>query len=432
MDEDALTRAIIALGAKYGRYGYRRITALLRSAGWEVGKDRVQRIWRQEGLKVPQKQRPRGRLWLNDGFCVRLRPERPNHVWSYDFMNARTHEGRTLRLLTLLDEYTRECLAIRVERRMGSQQIIEALSDVMLWRGIPEQIRSDNGPEFIAKQLRQWLAKLGTATLYIEPGSPWENGCCESFNLNSVFHLNLRTTQGFLQSIVALMALDLPVPNYSTVSRRQSAVDVRLSVGPTDRPRHVVIDSTGLKIYGAGEWHIRKHRTLRRRTWRKLHLGVDETTKEMVAMDLTASNVHDARRLSSLLSKTPGSIGQVSADRAYDTGSCYEAVLQHDAIVTILPRRNARCSRDSHPPPWRGMRDTHLRRIRTQGRYEWRKSSGCTRQSVAENAVSRYKAILGVSLSARTVKNQKVEAAIKRAVLNRMAELGMPRSERVY
>ena len=122
--------------------------------------------------------------------------------------------------------------------------------------------------------------------------------------LNSVFHLNLRTTQEFLQSIVALMALDLPVPNYSTVSRRQSAVDVRLSVGPTDRPRHVVIDSTGLKIYGAGEWHIRKHRTLRRRTWRKLHLGVDETTKEIVAMDLTASNVHDARRLSSLLSKT--------------------------------------------------------------------------------------------------------------------------------
>ena len=202
--------------------------------------------------------------------------------------------------------------------------------------------------------------------------------------LNSVFHLNLRTTQGFLQSIVVLMALDLPVPNYSTVSRRQSAVDVRLSVGPTDRPRHVVIDSTGLKIYGAGEWHIRKHRTLRRRTWRKLHLGVNETTREIVAMNLTASNVHDARRLSSLLSKTPGSIGQVSADRAYDTGSCYEAVLQHDAIVTILPQRNARCSRDSHPPPWRAMRDAHLRRIRTQGRYEWRKSSGCTRQGTVK------------------------------------------------
>ena len=182
LDEDALTRAIVALATQYGRYGYRRITALLRSAGWEVGKDRVQRIWRREGLKVPQKQRPRGRLWLNDGSCVRLRPERPNHVWSYDFVSARTHDGRTLRLLTLIDESTRECLAIRVERRMGSQEVIETLSDVMLWKGIPEHLRSDNGPEFIAQQLRQWLAKLGTATLYIEPGSPWENGYCESFN----------------------------------------------------------------------------------------------------------------------------------------------------------------------------------------------------------------------------------------------------------
>ena len=120
LEEEELTRAVIALATRYGRYGYRRITALLRGVGWEVGKDRVQQIWRREGLKVPQKQKPRGRLWLNDGSCVRLRPERPNHVWSYDFMSARTHEGRTLRLLTLLDEYTRECLAIRVERRMGS------------------------------------------------------------------------------------------------------------------------------------------------------------------------------------------------------------------------------------------------------------------------------------------------------------------------
>ena len=181
-EEDALTRAIIALATKYGRYGYRRITALLQSAGWQVGKDRVQRIWRREGLKVPQRQPKRGRLWLNDGSCVRLRPERANHVWSYDFVSARTHDGRTLRLLTLIDEYTRECLAIRVARRLGSAEVLETLADVMLWHGIPEYIRSDNGPEFIAKELRQWLAKLGTGTLYIEPGSPWENGYCESFN----------------------------------------------------------------------------------------------------------------------------------------------------------------------------------------------------------------------------------------------------------
>jgi len=181
-DEDALTRAIIALATKYGRYGYRRISALLRRGGWEVGKDRVQRIWRREGLKVPQKQRPRARLWLNDGSCVRLRPGRVNHVWSYDFVSAMTHDGRTLRMLTLIDEFTRECLANRVARRLGSYEVIETLADVMLWRGIPEQIRSDNGPEFIAQELRKWLAKLGTGTLYIEPGSPWENGYCESFN----------------------------------------------------------------------------------------------------------------------------------------------------------------------------------------------------------------------------------------------------------
>ena len=143
-DEDALTREIVALASEYGRYGYRRITALLRNRGWHVGKDRVQRIWRREGLKVPQKQRPRGRLWLNDGSCVRLRPERANHVWSYDFVSAMTHDGRTLRMLTLMDEYTRECLAIRVARRLGRYEVIEALADVMLYRGIPENIRSDN------------------------------------------------------------------------------------------------------------------------------------------------------------------------------------------------------------------------------------------------------------------------------------------------
>ena len=182
LDEDALTQAIIAMAANYGRYGYRRITALLRRAGWQVGKDRVQRIWRREGLKVPQKQRPRRRLWLNDGSCIRLRPERRNHVWSYDFVSAMTHDGRSLRLLTLIDEYTRECLAIRVARRLGSQEVIDTLAEVMLWRGIPEHLRSDNGPEFVAGELRKWLARLGTETLYIEPGSPWENGYNESFN----------------------------------------------------------------------------------------------------------------------------------------------------------------------------------------------------------------------------------------------------------
>jgi transposase InsO family protein len=181
-DEDELTKAVVTLASQYGRYGYRRITALLRTGGWRVGKDRVQRIWRREGLKVPRKQRPRGRLWLNDGSCVRLRPERPGHIWSYDFVSAQTHDGRQVRLLTLIDEFTRECLAIRVARRINSFGVIEALADAMLRNGIPAHIRSDNGPEMTAKVVRDWLAQIGSKTLFIEPGSPWENGYCESFN----------------------------------------------------------------------------------------------------------------------------------------------------------------------------------------------------------------------------------------------------------
>jgi transposase InsO family protein len=181
-DEDALTQAIIALASQYGRYGYRRITSLLNDAGWDVGSDRVQRIWRREGLKVPRKQRPRGRLWLNDGSCIRLRPERRNHVWSYDFVEAQTHDGRKVRLMTLIDEFTRECLAIRVARRINSLGVLETMADVMIARGVPEHIRSDNGAEMTAKIVRSWLASVGAKTLYIAPGSPWENGYCESFN----------------------------------------------------------------------------------------------------------------------------------------------------------------------------------------------------------------------------------------------------------
>jgi transposase InsO family protein len=173
------------LACQYGRYGYRRITALLQLAGWFVGKDRVQRIWRREGLKVPAKQKPRGRLWLNDGSCIRLRPERQNHVWSYDFVEARTHDGRSLRLLTLLDEFTRECLAILVARRLNSMHLIEVLGACMLQHGVPEHVRSDNGSEMTALRVRSWLTTLDTQPLFIEPGSPWENGYSESFMANS-------------------------------------------------------------------------------------------------------------------------------------------------------------------------------------------------------------------------------------------------------
>jgi putative transposase len=181
-EESRLVADITVLAIKYGRYGYRRITALLNAEGWRVNHKRVERIWRREGLKVPKKQPKRGRLWLNDGSCIRLRPEHKDHVWSYDFVIARTADGGPFKMLTILDEYSRECLAILVERRITSDHVIDQLFNLLVFRGIPEHIRSDNGPEFTAKAIRKWLARMGVKTLFIEPGSPWENGYIESFN----------------------------------------------------------------------------------------------------------------------------------------------------------------------------------------------------------------------------------------------------------
>jgi transposase InsO family protein len=181
-DEAALTEAVVSLATEYGRYGYRRITALLRADGWRVNAKRVERIWRREGLKVPRRQPKRGRLWLNDRSCIRLRPCWPGHVWAYDFVQDRTHDGRRFRMLTVIDEYTRECLAIVVARRLGSDDVLQTLTDLFVEHGPPEHIRCDNGPEFVAKVLRGWLGRIGVKTLFIEPGSPWENGYNESFN----------------------------------------------------------------------------------------------------------------------------------------------------------------------------------------------------------------------------------------------------------
>ena len=158
------------------------ITGMLRNEGWKVNHKRVERLWRREGLKVPQKQPKRRRLWLSDGSCIRLRPERKDHVWSYDFVFTRTSDGRPLKILTLIDEYTRECLAIDVDRNIRSQGVLDRLTDLFIMRGIPEHIRSDNGAEFTSKAVRKWLNRLDVRTLYIEPGSPWENGYIESFN----------------------------------------------------------------------------------------------------------------------------------------------------------------------------------------------------------------------------------------------------------
>lgn len=181
-DEEALTADIIELARQYGRYGYRRVTALLRNAGWHVNRKRVERIWRREGLKVPQRQPKRGRLWLNDGSCIRLRPEYPGHVWAYDFVEGRTHDGRKFRILAIIDEASRECMALLVARRIRSADVLAILADLFVIHGPLAHIRSDNGPEFVATAVKGWLAQIGVQTLYITPGSPCENGYCESFN----------------------------------------------------------------------------------------------------------------------------------------------------------------------------------------------------------------------------------------------------------
>jgi len=182
-DEERLTADLVELARRHGRLGYRKIAEMLRStAGWIVNDKRVERIWRREGLKVPAKQSKQGRIWSADGSCIRLRAERPNHVWSYDFVEDRTHEGRKYRMLNLIDEFTHECLAIRVDRKLKSTDVIDLLSDQFILRGVPEHIRSDNGPEFVAKAVQDWVRAVGAKTAYIERGSPWENGFIESFN----------------------------------------------------------------------------------------------------------------------------------------------------------------------------------------------------------------------------------------------------------
>ena len=214
-DEERLTDDIIELTRTYGRYGYRMITGLLNNAGWHVNHKRlsrglqanhfravVERIWRREGLKVPRKQAKKGRLWLNDGSCVRLRPERPSHVWSYDFVQDRTHDGRPFRTLNIIDEFTKEALVIRVKRKLNLTDVVDALTDLFFLRGPPDYIWSDNGAEFIAKKVRAWIGAVCAKTAFIEPRSPWENGYCESFNarfrdelLNGEVFYSLREAQ---------------------------------------------------------------------------------------------------------------------------------------------------------------------------------------------------------------------------------------------
>ena len=236
-EEEQLASRIVEPATKYGRYGYRRITAILRQDGWQVNYKRVERIWRKEGLKVPQKQPKRKRLWLNDGSCIRLRPEYKDHVWSYDFVTARTSDGRAFRMLNIIDEYSRECLALLVKRRITSQDVIDRLFELFIFMGIPEHIRSDNGPEFTAKDVRKWLARLGVKTLFIEPGSPWENGYIESFNgklRDELLNREIFTTLTEAKVLIEQWRKEYnQVRPHSSLGYRPPAPQARIPVTPT-------------------------------------------------------------------------------------------------------------------------------------------------------------------------------------------------------
>jgi len=181
-DEDEVRAEIIDTACNFGRVGYRMVTNMMRNKGRRINHKRVERIWREEGLKLPAKQTKRRRLFLSDGSCIRLRPEHENHVWSYDFVEDKTTDGRRIRFLNVIDEFTHECLTSIPRRSWRNNDVIETLSGLMLLRGAPEYLRSDNGSEFTANKVRKWLSNIGVITTYIEPGSPWENGYCESFN----------------------------------------------------------------------------------------------------------------------------------------------------------------------------------------------------------------------------------------------------------
>ncbi len=253
-----------------------------------------------------------------------------------------------------------------------------------------------------------------------------------ALTLAAVYHLPLRAAQGMLGSIVSMLRLALPVPNYSTLSRRRQNLTAALPQRRRDEPLHVVIDSTGLKVFGEGEWKVRQHGIGKRRTWRKLHLGIDEATGEIVAAALTESGVADGAMLSALLDQVQNPVGQVSADGSYDWKSCYAAIEERGARATIPPRKDAviwqhgNCSAPPLP------RDENLRAIRTWGRRQWKAASGYHRRSLAETGMFRMKTLFGAAVSARHLAAQGCEALVRCAALNKMTALGMPQSYAYY
>lgn len=219
-DEEELRMEMIRLARKYGRYGYRMIAQLLRVAGWKVNHKKVERLWREEGLQLPKRHKKRKRLYHKDSSIIRLRPQHPNHVWSIDFVHDKLSNGRSYKMLTVLDEYTREALCVAVNTRMGANEVLEALYPLLLKHGKPEYIRSDNGKEFIAAALQLWLTKVGIKPIQIYPGSPWENGYNERFN--GTLRHEVLNSEWFYTTKQAQTAINMWLKQYNHIRPHRS------------------------------------------------------------------------------------------------------------------------------------------------------------------------------------------------------------------
>ena len=247
--------------------------------------------------------------------------------------------------------------------------------------------------------------------------------------LKAVFKLPLRATQGFTQSLAKLMKVDVQVPNFSTLSRRQGSLTIDLKPQKAQGKRNIVVDATGIKVYGEGEWKVRKHGISKRRTWRKLHLAVDANTHDIVAGQVSLNDVGDNEVLSDLLDQVDEPIDCVAGDGAYDTRECYEVISQYDAKALIPPRKGAKIWRHGNTKGERHNRDENLRGVRKKGMKKWKQDSGYHQRSLAETAMFRFKQLMGDTLSARCFENQCTELMIRCAAMNRMTALGMPESE---
>jgi len=264
--------------------------------------------------------------------------------------------------------------------------------------------------------------KRGKPTLYTDTAI-----LCMA-TLEEVYHLPLRATQGLTRSLVKLLGIELSVPSYTTLCRRRRSLEVELPRLCKSEPLHLVVDSTGIKVYGEGEWKVRQHGYSKRRTWRKLHLAVDEATHECVAVVVSTNNFKDSQILPDLLEQVEDEIEQVSADGAYDSRNCYDVVRARGAMAAIPPQKRAKIWQHGNTKAERHIRDENLRAIRQKGRGEWKRESGYHRRSLAETQMFRVKTIFGERVSARSFEGQAAQLLVRCAVLNRMTHLGMPDS----